>query len=194
LTNAPSREAEGSLLWTTMPLRRLLDNDGYRTRFLNRCADLLNRTLSTSNVLRHIAAFEARIGPEMAAETDRWGWAKAENHPGQWHENVESIQAFAEQRPDMLRGFVTNHFQLPGIAAVEVRISGGQGSVQISTLPAVSEAWSGVYFQGVPIPVMAVPAPGFRFVSWAQDASGSAPEIQFTPNSGTAVIEAVFGP
>lgn len=192
LSPADGREARGTLLWSTVYLRRLLEHPAYREGFLNRLADLLNTTLSTSNVLSRLDALVNQVAPEIRMETQRWEKLRA--YPGQWDDNVESIREFARLRPDRLRGFATQFFALPGVANLEIRTSGGSGHVQVNSIVAPTVAWKGVYFQSVPVTVCAIPGAGHRFVQWQGASTATTAEVTLALPPEGILLEARFAP
>jgi hypothetical protein len=86
-----------------------------------------------------------------------------------------------QQRPAAVRGHIAGQFGLTGTANLTVNVSDTtMGSITVNTL-AINPAtvgvatnpypWTGAYFQNVPVPVTAVPKPGYRFVSWTDSGS-----------------------
>ncbi|MBN1978505.1 MAG: CotH kinase family protein [Anaerolineae bacterium] len=142
-------------------LRKLLGNPGFRERFLSRTADLLNTTLAPSSVIALIDDLAAGIEPDIVYETSRW--AVSSN----WAANVEELRDFARRRPDFLRQHMVESFDLAGTATLAFELpTGGGGCVAVDGFLLDALPWQGVYFQGIPVQIVAVPAPGFRFAGW----------------------------
>ena len=158
--------ADGDL-WLTVMLRKLLENEGYRTYFINRFADLLNTTLHPTCVIAKIDSFASAIEPDfsllkMTPWRSDWGFSLDE-----WKANVEGLRDFARQRPEYVRSFIHDKFGLTGTVelVIEPPVE-GKGSVQIGTILPESYPWRGTYFQGIPVVLRAEPAPGYRFAGW----------------------------
>jgi hypothetical protein len=160
-------------------LRKLLGNPGFRERFLSRTADLLNTTLAPSSVIDRIDALAAGLEPDIVYETSRWSVSS------NWAANVEGLRDFARRRPDFVRQHMVESFNLDGTAVLTFEPpTGGDGSVAVDGFLLDALPWQGIYFQDIPIQIVAVPAPGFRFAGW-EDA-----DLPQTP----AITWAVAGP
>jgi hypothetical protein len=142
-------------------LRKLLGNSGFRERFLSRAADLLNTTLAPSSVVDRIDALAAALEPDVVYEASRWSVSS------NWAANVEELRAFARRRPDFVRQHMVESFDLTGTAALTFEPpAGGGGHVAVNGFLLDDLPWQGVYFQGIPIQIVAMPAPGNRFAGW----------------------------
>ena len=83
----------GSPPWSTLAIRRALENDEFRTDFINRSADMMNVLFSSTRWNARIDEFVATYDPEMQPHLDRWnsGWNNWQSHVGQ--------AAFVRQQP-----------------------------------------------------------------------------------------------
>jgi hypothetical protein len=141
--------------------RGLVENPDFLNRFLSRTADLLNTTLTSQSVLAHINALAAELAPDIEHETVRWAGST------NWEASVEEVRDFARRRTDLVRQHVVESFDLGGTAALTFAPpASGSGYVAVNGLLVENLPWQGVYFQGVPVQVTAVPAPGYRFAGW----------------------------
>lgn len=183
--------------WSTELLRGLLVNPQFRHDFITSFADHLNSTLRPNRLLAIMDAFADEYAPAITDNQDRWRLNI--NFPAV----VEGRRTFMSQRPYYLRQHLLQRFGLPGLATVQLSVNDPQqGTLQINSLridadlpgledPQVPYPWQGTYFQGVPVTVTALPAPGFRFVAWHP--SGDAePTFTFTPGSEQTTLLAVF--
>ncbi len=164
--------------WSTFLLRSFLENELFRTSFINRYADLLNTGLSTKRTQSVIRSLKEDIAPEINEHFTRWGY------PGyfeKWQENVEVMFEFVEKRPDIQRRQIKDYFDIEGLIDVTLDVSNQlKGHIRINTIdilpstPGVEEypyPWSGKYFAGIPLEIEAVAAPGYRFTHWEGDAT-----------------------
>ena len=178
-------------------LRRLLENPGFLERFLSRAADLLNTALAPPSVIACIDAVAAELEPDIAYETARWlstdnideiaaqldldvdqekiaRWSS----PTRWESNVADLRQFARRRPDFVRRHLVEGFGLGGTAHLTINLpADGSGSVTLNETLVLDSSWQGVYFQGVPVRVTAVPAPGYRFAGWEQSHLPQTPSL-----------------
>jgi len=173
----------------TLLLRKLLENPAFFDQFLSRTADLLNTTLAPTSVTAHIDALSAELAPDISYEAMRW------TSSVDWQSSVEGLRDFARYRPDFVREHIVESFGLSGTAGVTFNLpTSGSGSVAVNECLIQDLPWRGVYFQDIPIQVMAAPAPGFRFAGWEPDGLPQNPVITLTvsaPLTITPRFEAV---
>lgn len=84
----------------TILLRGLLQNDAFRTQFLQRADELLNTVLAPEAVIGQIDMLAAAIEPGIGFENGRWDDASPN---AEWAANVEQLRDFARRRPDIMR-------------------------------------------------------------------------------------------
>lgn len=181
-------------------IRQLPKNPGFLPRFLNQFADVLNTTLSPSNVSHQIEKYHHILAPAIPAQIRRWGIES--NGPTlldsmeAWERNVDVLRDFAERRPQFVREHLANHFGSPGLATLRVSnpTPSALSRLQINsiTLSSNTTEWNGVYFQGVPVQVVAIPAPGWRWMGWEGfDTTNTLLQITLT-NSNTTTISPIL--
>jgi hypothetical protein len=180
-------------LMTDQIFAQLKQNATFRTRFINRYADLINTVFQAEAVTEMAHAMRDEVAPAFDRHRQRWNT----NGDALWGV-LESRLDWAEQRVNGARQVVQNHFALPGQVQVVLDVEpAGAGRIQISTIAPNSDAypWTGVYFRGVPVQVTAIPEPGFTFSHWTGNAqvpagtTASALELMF---EGNLQFQAVF--
>jgi hypothetical protein len=184
--------------WSTYLIRSLLQNDTFRNSFINRFADHLNTSFREEVVVDQIDRFEEVYLPEMQEHIQRWG--PQERSFETWRAYVEGMRSFALFRPDQLRQHIIDHFSLPGISTITLLSDSQKGHIRINEIdiktgtPGVADTdrWSGIYFQGVPVRLSAVPNPGYRFAGW-KGIDQAGPEVVLILESDLE-IEALFSP
>ncbi len=185
-TDIKEFDSEGRL-WSTLMLRKLLENEAFHNLFLNRFADLMNTTLSGENIQEHITMLAEWIRPEMNREMTRWGVQDL----SQWDRNVQNVRSFVWQREGHQRQQLIDQFGLRGTAEVTVLPSTGNGEVTLNTITPDSLPFQGTYFRGVPVTLTATPAPGYAFKRWSGASQSTNPEITLSLN-GNIQIQAIF--
>ncbi len=142
-------------------IRKLLENEGFRGRFLSRAADLLNTVLASESVVRHIDVLAAELAPDMAYEAERW------TSTTDWGANIQEMREFARERPGYVRQHMVNRFDLGGVVRLSINPpASGEGGVAVNGWLVPGLGWGGEYFVGVPVEVMAAPEAGYRFAGW----------------------------
>lgn len=193
LENAIHPEAEGVPPYAfakperTALLVNLLDNNQFKTYFINRFADLLNTTAAPPYAV------------EVAQnELDKIGNLK-EEHLNRWHYPIVSVEtttdiiAFLSERPNHLRAHLQDAFYLDDMAQITLDVSNpDHGNIQINSIricpqspgvDAESYPWTGKYFQGHPLSLKAIPNEGFLFSHWSGHSNASAAELSIVPES-----------
>ena len=152
--------------WSTLLFRRLLTNEGFRHRFVNRMADEMNTRFVPAHAIALIDRNAERIAPEVARAAERWergfGWAA----------QVEVMRAFFRERPGYVRQHLREAFGLPAAHELRVEIADTtEGYARVNSVTIDTSAWSGLYYETVPVRVAAVAKTGFAFSHWRHDAT-----------------------
>jgi hypothetical protein len=178
---------QGNSPYGTFLLRTLLENETFKTQFINQFADLLNTHFQTERVVTQLDQMQAKLAPAMPEHLARWG---APASVSQWNNNLDVIRTFAQKRPDIQRQQLADFFNLGGTAQVVLDVSDPtQGRVQINsviidenTIGAASTPypWHGTYFQHTTIQLTALPKPGFKFIGWSDVSLPQDASIQIT--------------
>jgi hypothetical protein len=148
-----------------------MQNDRFRNYFINRFADQMNSVYHPERLVAlENAIFEQTVG-EMPNQFQRWG--DPANVPGQmtdFYNNHLTFQGELVCRGEQVRDHIQENLDLPRQVAVTLSTEPADaGSIRISTLEPATYPWSGVYFDGVPISIDAVAAPGYTFSHWKRN-------------------------
>ncbi len=183
--------------WSTYLIRSLLQNEEFRTEFINRTADYLNTLFLPGHVIPLIDRFEDHLEPVIEEHIDRWGQIQSKNH---WHQNVERLRDFAQNRPGYVYKHVRDFFDLPGTYRLSVDVSGLQmGRVQVNNVmideqtPGTADRespwpWNGTYFMEIPLKIVARPYHGHRFSHWEQYEPLSPDEVEFYSSTASITL------
>ena len=155
----------------TRLLRKALDNQTFKRKFINRFADLLNTSLSASNATATLDQFQATYSPNMSEHVLRW------RQPIDWTGVLARIRNYVQLRPAAVRSHIVSKFGLSGSANLVVNVNDAtQGVVTINTIALQNTTvgvsanpypWNSVYFKGVSLPIRAQAKSGYEFVSWS---------------------------
>ena len=140
----------------------LLQNAQYKNYFINRYADLINTIWQQSNVINVVNTFRDSMSYDMHYQYDRWG-----GDTSIWNSNIATMLTFSNGRPVYARNQIQNNLGMAGQVTLTLQASpAGAGRIQISTITPQTLPWSGVYFNGNPVTVTAIPNPGYTFDHW----------------------------
>ena len=174
--------------WSTLFLRKLLENTSFKNDFINYFADLTNTNYKSENVVNKINSIASAIQPEIPKHSARWNQFTY----NQWLTNVQNMRYFASHRLDYLRAHFIQKFNLSGTALVTLSNSDtAMGRIKINSLNIKSPSWNGIYFLGIPITVKAQHNTGYRFVRWEGGDTSTNDSLSITLN-GVLNLNAVF--
>jgi hypothetical protein len=148
--------------------QKSMQNDQYRNYFINRYADVMN-TAFDYEVISPVETqmFDLTVA-EMQNEYGRWG--DPNNILGQmvnFHNNHSQFQFQISQRTAQVRNHIVSDLGLPNLVDLTLDVfPPGAGEIHISTITPGTYPWEGIYFNGVPVKIEAVAAPGYNFRHW----------------------------
>lgn len=180
--------------WSTLILRRLLENESFELSFINRFADMMNTFFLPERVIALSNQFAAVIEPEIAQQINRWS---APYSFAWWLESQNVIETFAMERPEYQREHIRAKFGIANDITATLNVNDDtNGYVKINTInitpdtPGVSAnpyPWTGIYFHNIPVTLTAVPLAGYAFSHWSGDVSGTEAQITYTPTGNFSV-------
>ncbi|MBL0258119.1 MAG: CotH kinase family protein [Bacteroidetes bacterium] len=169
----------------------MLKNPTFKKYFINRYADLINTNYLPSNVNAVLHQFQDSMAYDMPAHFAKWG-----NNMSTWQTNINGVMSFVNARPTIMRDNIKTDFSLAGKVTLTLQTSpAGSGRIEISTITPTTYPWSGVYFNGNPVTITAIPNPGYTFDHWRSNVtiSSNNPNQSVTYNfTANDVITAYF--
>ena len=173
--------------WSTLLFRKLLENETFRLKFINRFADHLNTTFEPTRVKGLLTQFDNLFKSQINRQRRRWPGSMS-GYSG----NLQRMLTFADRRIPSVRTHIRNYFKLGGLIDLTLDVQ-GRGAVQVNSVVVHQFPWRGVYFQGVPITLTAVPDAGQRFVRWSAPELPNQMTVSYPSNAGLTAV-AVFEP
>jgi hypothetical protein len=148
-----------------------LENDRFKNYFINRYADVMNTVYDTSVLLAIDNNYYNQTVDEMANEYYRWGDPyNIEAQLEAFYNNHLIFQSELICRTGQVRNHIQNHFGLQGQVDVTFEVEPpGTGFIKISTITPDDYPWTGIYFNGLPVRIEAIPEYGFEFDSWQEN-------------------------
>jgi len=191
---------------STLMFRKLLENEEFKAKFINRFCDVMNTNYDTDTAAAAINAMKDEIAVAIPEQANRY--PSSVSSVSSWESSVSSMISFAQQRAGYVQGFLQSRFSLSNVVTVSVKTDSGSGYIRINDTDikagtrGVSDAslWSGSYFAGTTQTFTAVPESGHSFVKFivTDTASGTTTEytdsvIEVLVGSGGTTVQAVFG-
>ncbi|MEP6645830.1 MAG: lamin tail domain-containing protein [Saprospiraceae bacterium] len=170
-------------LYTDM-MDSLLMNPGFKNYFINRFADLMNEYWKTSKILALIDENIIELSPEIGHQSQRWGSAGSLD----WVNAVSYLKSFHRDRPEYQRQQIQDFFGLNAQVEITLQVQPtGAGVVKISTIVPKTYPWKGIYYDGNPVAITAIPNAGFKFDHWSSsitiDSMSSAIQLNITADN-----------
>jgi|GEM_PF-515708 len=186
--------------WSTLQLRKLLENETYKNDFISRFADLMNTTFLPSRVVGMVNTLKAEIEAEMPEQMPRWG---SPVDLGDWNYFLNQEKNFANNRPTPQRNQIRTLFGIANNISATLDVSNAaHGYVKINTINIMEGTdgiasnpypWTGVYFSNIPVKLKAIANPGYVFSHWTGASTSTDAEITITTAADFAAT-AVFIP
>jgi CotH kinase protein/Chitobiase/beta-hexosaminidase C-terminal domain/Secretion system C-terminal sorting domain len=148
-----------------------LQNDRFRNYFINRFADVMNTSYASDQLLAIEQDMFDQTFEEMANEYARWG--DPNNVPGQMNAYYNNHLVFRNEllcRSEQVRNHIASQFELPQQVQLTLDVfPADAGTIKISTIIPETYPWQGVYFDGVPVQIEAIPNVGYEFLAWDEN-------------------------
>jgi spore coat protein CotH len=95
-------------MFTTIIQRKLIQNEGFREKFISRYAELLNTYYQPENLLETFNSMVSRMDSEMVLHGARWEYPTYEK----WLKNVDEMREILEVRRDVAKVQMIDFFDL----------------------------------------------------------------------------------
>ncbi len=174
--------------WSTLILRKLLENTGFRNQFVNRFADLMNSTFLPDRINKVIDEKRDLISDEMISQLKRWNAGSQTA----WLNNVQVMKSFAKARPAYVFGHISKKFGFQAQQIITVNTDSVAGKIQLNSLKLKSYPWKGSYYPNVPVTLTAVPNAGYRFLKWEGVTSNSTMQTITVSPKASLELTAIF--
>ena len=176
-----------------------IQNPRFKNYFINRYADLMNTSYKYDRLSAVANSCFNQTVIEMPKEYARWG--DPNNINGQMNSFVNNHQTFLSQlavRTNVVRDDIQNNFSLNGQVDVTLDVFPiGAGKIKISTIIPEILPWTGVYFNGNPVKITAIPNIGYEFAYWDTNAIFSMIDTNTSVTlniSSSTLFKAIFNP
>jgi hypothetical protein len=170
--------------WATLLFRKLIENEYFKSDFINRFADLMNTSLRANNLSEHISQKENMILSEIQRHQERW-----DRTFEFWENEVLLLRYFAGDRQDYVQEEIMQKFSISGVNDIYLDIyPPNTGRIDISTLNIGDFPWTGEYFSDAQLILSAVDVPGYRFAGWSGDITSDSRAIPVTPDDTVSLI------
>ena len=169
--------------WSSLIIRKLLDNDSIKKRYIQKFTYYLNTTFKSENVVNHINLITSNLKTEIPYHFNKW-----KRKPSSWNNSVNFIIDFAERRPSYLFSFLGKKFNLDTSFTIKFDYNSNQGSVYFDTY-LIDSGLSGTYFNSMKYDLKAEPKFGYEFSNWSKGNTDQEDKLVLTKDT---VVHAYF--
>lgn len=176
--------------WSTLMLRKLLDNVEFKNEFIQRFAAHMNTTFEPNHVVSVIDSLADVIAPEIPRHKERW--EQSISMGSNWLTNIQVMKDFAFNRPSNMITHIKTKFNLQGTVQLIINSNNAHyGVIYTNGVKIKQLSISNLYFKNIPIKLKAVAMPGYRFVKWEGVSSSDNANLSITLQSD-GNIKAIF--
>ena len=186
--------------WSTLLLRKLLENPNFKNDFINRFADLLNTTFLSSRMKATVDTMKGVIYPTIPEHISRW---KSPETKSDYDWSINYEKEFLDKRPPFQRNHIRSVFGISNNINAVLNVNDVAGGyIKMNTIDVKTGTdgitsnpypWTGIYFSNIPVTLKAIANTGFVFSHWTGASTSTNPEI--TISSATDYnVTAVFVP
>lgn len=151
-------------------LVKLIDNTEFKNKFINLFADYMNTVFLPTIAQAHLDEKVNELMPYIQEFKDRWQL----NYT--WQDRLDSMEWWLNKRPKYVKEHIMDDFSAGDTLALTLNVSDtAKGKIKVNTilldgntprLTTQTYPWTGKYFENIPVPLTAIPNPGYRFVKW----------------------------
>jgi hypothetical protein len=181
--------------WATLFIRKFMQNEEFRHKFINRFADEMNTRFLPSNVTDHFLEIHDNMYNEMLNHIDRWIQSEPWVSVNSVYQFVDNMNNFAINRQPIVKQHILDEFNLDNyFVTTLINDTPERGYINVnSNLNIREEEWSGDYFEDVPITLKAIADTGYEFSHWSGLLDSSETEIEINLTDHSEII-AHFNP
>ena len=145
----------------TFLLRKLLENSGFKSAFINRLAVLFQKNFESSKLLACVKKMMAEIQAEIPRDQKRW-----EHNAFEMETELENVEEFVRTRAAVMTKELQEFFGLGDVVSVTLAVE-GSGRILVHDLPVDEVEMSVNFFEDSPVTLYAEPHSGSTFVGWS---------------------------
>ncbi|MCR9133845.1 MAG: CotH kinase family protein [bacterium] len=171
--------------WSTLLFRKLLENDDFKTTFIQRYSVHLQHTFERSRLRAILDSTKALVESEVPRHMERWQKSFRLGWNMDWEKHVEVVEDFIHNRNTVARQNLYSFFDLIRLNSLETISEPSDGGiVRVEGLRTDTTHYALVY-NSLPVTITAEARPGYTFTGWSGVAEGAAleKEIILTENS-----------
>jgi len=148
--------------WSNLLLRRLILNEKFRNKFVDRFCIQISSTFEKKRVNSIMDSLASKISAEIVFHKSKWLVSSRT-----FDSDIAVMKTFTNSRPDLMMGFLSNRFANSAkIQTVHLSSNLKGISFQLNDEQILDDSLDLKYFDGRPLTLQADPVFGYRFKQW----------------------------
>ena len=153
-------------VWSTLLLSRLILNETFRNKFIDRFSVQLSTTFETKRVNSIMDSLSAKIATEIVYHKTKWPSYRG------FAQDLQIMKAFSANRPGNMMGFLSSRFlSSAAVQTVELTSNIPTASVTMNSEPVIGSNVLLKYFKNRAISIAAKDVTGYKFKQWELSAT-----------------------
>ena len=157
---------------STLFIRKLLENETFKAKFINRFSDVMNTNYDLDTVVNTIEEMARTIENAIDEQSNRY--PSSVSSVESWEEKVATMIEFATERTECVEQFLAERFDLSHLVTVTLNTDSEKGYIRINDMDitldkqgvTTENTWSGKYFAQTNQTFTAIPLEGYEFVKF----------------------------
>jgi hypothetical protein len=142
---------------------KVLENNIFKNRFLNRTADLYNTVFKPRNVLNVFDSLATIIQPEIPRHH-----AKYNSSVNNWNKEISDVRNYIKSRYRQFTKAFIKYFHLSGVSRLTVTTNIPEDvKIRINSITVDTSYMSGIYFNDVPVEIEVIGGKDEDFLGWS---------------------------
>jgi hypothetical protein len=155
-------EMRTSGIYSGALLDHTLQNPVFRHYFINRYADIINTSFHPDSLTPEANSIIDSLLGDLPRHHNQWGGSL-----GGLYNVYQNMYDYNSLRRQGARDLIQADFGMSGQVDVTIQVQpAGAGYIKISTIIPPTLPWTGLYFNGNPVRIIAVANPGYTFDHW----------------------------
>ncbi len=146
--------------WSTLIIRKLIENDSLKYRYINTFSDMIFTTFAPQRALTLLENLKQQMKEEIPFHLERWKVPLK-----RYNSSMAHIDSFVVNRPRYMLQHLASRFELDKMVEISIKMDSTKGKVKFNSLVLFKD-FNGKYFSEIPQFIEVIPNTDFEFIGW----------------------------